>query len=51
MVVEDFWVEVQVSWNQSPGHEERYKTKESTARLVSAGSAGFDNIERTVFIS
>jgi hypothetical protein len=45
MVVQNLRVEVEVSWNQSPGHEEWDEAKESATRLVTAISADFDDIE------
>jgi len=44
MVVEDFGVQVEVGWDQSPGDEEGDKTEEGTARLVAAGTARADYV-------
>jgi hypothetical protein len=47
MVVEDFGVEGEVYGDKCPGHEEGDETEESTARLVTTGSADFDDILST----
>jgi len=45
VVVQDFGVEVEVSWDKGPGYEEGDEAEECTAGLVASGTAGSDNID------
>lgn len=46
--MEDFGVQVEVGWDQSPGYNEGDKSKEGTAGFVASGAAGFDYVLSTI---
>ena len=51
MIVQNFWVEPEVCWNQSPGHEEGHEAEESAAGFVASSSADFDDIQGPVSLA
>ncbi len=48
VVIENFGVEPEISWDESPGEEEWDEAKQSTARFVATATTYFDDIQGTV---
>ena len=48
VIVENFRIEVEIEWNESPGHKEWEESDESISRFVTSGTTCLDHILGTV---